>query len=59
MVARLRNLLRAIAIAGETRFGSTLDAAVREYQKSRGLVVDGIVGANTRAELDKDAANLI
>jgi N-acetylmuramoyl-L-alanine amidase len=33
------------------RFGATTEAAVREFQQRRGLVVDGIVGVGTWAEL--------
>ena len=32
-------------------FGSKTDAAVRAYQKSKGLTVDGIVGAKTWGSL--------
>lgn len=32
-------------------FGPRTEAAVKEYQKKQGLVVDGIVGARTRGEL--------
>ena len=32
-------------------FGPKTEAAVKEYQKKQGLVVDGIVGARTRGEL--------
>jgi len=32
-------------------FGSLTDAAVWEYQKAKGLSVDGIVGAKTWAAL--------
>ena len=35
-------------------FGKKTDAAVRAFQKAKGLVVDGIVGAKTWAALDKD-----
>lgn len=34
-------------------FGKKTDAAVRAFQKAKGLVVDGIVGAKTWAALDK------
>ena len=32
-------------------FGNNTDACVRDFQKSKGLVVDGIVGVNTRKAL--------
>ncbi|MDD3920966.1 MAG: peptidoglycan-binding protein [Eubacteriales bacterium] len=36
------------------KFGSNTDSAVRMYQDSRGLTVDGIVGAKTWAALDME-----
>ena len=38
-------------------FGSKTDAAVRSFQKAKGLVVDGIVGNNTWAAIDKALQN--
>ena len=35
-------------------FGSATQKAVREYQKMRGLAVDGIVGCNTWRSLQED-----
>ena len=32
-------------------FGKDTDAAVRKFQKDKGLAVDGIVGDNTKAKL--------
>lgn len=35
-------------------FGSRTEEAVRNYQRSRGLAVDGIVGCNTWRSLQED-----
>lgn len=35
-------------------FGSATFSAVKQYQKTRGLDVDGIVGSMTRAQIEKD-----
>lgn len=35
------------------KFGPLTELAVRKFQKSKGLVVDGLVGKNTNAELNK------
>lgn len=39
-------------------FGTKTETAVKQYQAMRGLVVDGIVGPNTRAALNADLAVL-
>ncbi|WP_308218780.1 peptidoglycan-binding domain-containing protein [Bacillus cereus group sp. BfR-BA-01347] len=36
------------------RFGSVTDRAVRQYQRDRGLFVDGRVGSKTWCQLEKD-----
>jgi N-acetylmuramoyl-L-alanine amidase len=49
-----RLILLGFAVAPEERtgiFGPTTEAAVREFQERRGLVVDGIVGSETWREL--------
>ena len=35
-------------------FGAQTDTAVRNYQRSRGLAVDGIVGCNTWRSLQEN-----
>ena len=42
---------RGYQISVDGIFGPKTEAAVKEYQKKQGLVVDGIVGARTRGEL--------
>ena len=42
---------RGYQISIDGIFGPKTEAAVKEYQKKQGLVVDGIVGARTRGEL--------
>ncbi len=44
-----------LAKADETLFGEPLDAAVRKFQRSAGLAVDGIVGPNTLSVLNGEA----
>ena len=38
-------------------FGSATDAATRQYQKDKGLTVDGIVGANTWGSMNTSTKN--
>lgn len=57
-VKELQTLLVDIGFAVGTIdgiFGSKTDSAVREYQRSRNLMVDGIVGTDTWAALDAGA----
>jgi hypothetical protein len=50
-VKELRALLMAVAADEGATFGPYLDAMVRAYQRSRGLKLDGVVGAETWASL--------
>ena len=38
---------------GQAVFGATTEAAVREFQRARGMVPDGIVGPKTWVALDE------
>jgi hypothetical protein len=42
-----------ILLVVDGNFGSKTDVAVKNYQKAHNLMVDGLVGAKTRAELNK------
>ena len=52
LVVQLQSKLR-IAAGGSDEFGPKTEAAVREFQRTIGLVPDGIVGPKTWVELDK------
>lgn len=49
--ADVRTLQLRLGIAADGRFGAGTDAAVRAFQRSKGLQVDGIVGEKTWAAL--------
>lgn len=57
LVAYLQGVLRVVglAIAVDDQFGPQTDFFVREFQKQRGLFVDGKVGPVTWKEVDKTA----
>jgi hypothetical protein len=42
---------RALGVAADGNFGAGTDSAVKRFQSRRGLVVDGIVGPQTRSAL--------
>ncbi|WP_392454794.1 N-acetylmuramoyl-L-alanine amidase [Chryseomicrobium aureum] len=46
---------RGFALTIDGHFGSLTENAVKKFQKDSGLVVDGIIGAATWKELDRDA----
>lgn len=47
----VRTLQKALNLIADGIFGALTDEAVREFQKSNGLQVDGVVGKNTWAKL--------
>ena len=47
----VRMLQQRLGITADGRFGSGTEAAVRDYQRKRGLEVDGVVGPNTWTSL--------
>lgn len=57
-VKKLQKLLNVLGATLEVdgKFGSGTEAAVKQFQKDQGLVVDGIVGDNTWATLTDAAA---
>lgn len=48
---RLRNVHQYIQVVVDGQFGPITDGAVRQFQSSRGLQADGIVGPATWAAL--------
>jgi peptidoglycan hydrolase-like protein with peptidoglycan-binding domain len=53
---QVRLLQHALGIHEDSIFGAETEAAVRAYQTSHGLKVDGVVGPKTGAALTDDAA---
>lgn len=52
----VRHLQQHLQLAADGRFGPVTESTVIAYQRSRGLVADGIVGRLTWARLELDAA---
>ncbi|MBJ8154497.1 peptidoglycan-binding domain-containing protein, partial [Bacillus cereus] len=57
LVQELQEFLRNIGYYSgriDGQFGRVTEQAVRNYQRDRGLVADGIVGSKTWCQLEKD-----
>jgi len=61
LVLELQNLLRAAGwdLAADASFGPATETAVRQYQGSRGLVVDGLAGPSTLGALRTGAPSIV